>query len=133
MESQPHTYSNRTGQRYERTLHEVRRQRRGGESGLPREPYIESFHGLDRARLAAFAHALDGPDGPDKTVTGVVEIYRVRLSGEKVITQDLVDVIDERVAFRLLNDIELPRATNLSVPIERLQEEVNRLKRLGID
>lgn len=133
MASHPHAYSNRAGQRYERTMYQVRRQRRGGEGGVAREPYIESFPGLDRARLAAFAHALDGPDGPDKTATGVVEICRVRLSGEDVITQELVDVIDERVAFRLLNDIELPRAATLSVPIERLQEEVNRLKRLGID
>ena len=133
MKTKAHTYSNRTGQRYERTVYEVRRQRRGGEGGVPREPYIETFYGLDRARLAAFAHALDGPDGPDKTVTGVVEICRVRLYGEDVITQELVDVIDERVAFRVLNDTKLPRPSALAVPLERLQEEMNRLKRLGID
>lgn len=133
MASHPNTYSNRAGQRYQRELYEVRRQRRAAEAGKAREPYVESFYGLDRARLAAFAHALDGPDGPDKSVTGVVEVFRIHLNGDRLIREELVDVIDERVAFRLLNDIELPRPNQLSVAVERLQEEANRLERLGID
>ncbi len=134
MVTQPHTYSNRTRHRSQRReLYEVRRQRRAAEGGMPRKPYVESFYGLDRARLAAFGHALDGPDGPDKSVTGVVEICRIHLNGDQVIREELIDLIDERVAFRFLNDIALPRPNQLSVAVERLQEEVNRLERLGID
>lgn len=133
MAAQSPAYPYRTGQRYQRSVYEVRRQRCVAKGGKPRETYVENFLGLDRARLAAFTHALDGADGPDKTVTGIVEIFRVDLVGDRVVKEELIDVIDERVAFRLLNDIELPRPNQLSVAIERLQEEVNRLERLGID
>jgi hypothetical protein len=107
--------------------------RQSAHGGVTRSPYVETFHGLDRARLSAFTHALDGPDGPDKSVTGVVEVYRIHRQGSQVLSEEIVDVIDERVAFRFLNNIELPRADQLSVAVERLQEEVNRLERLGID
>ena len=46
--------------------------------------------------------------------------------------QTTVDVIDERVAFRVLNELDLPNADRLAVSMEHLQEEANRLTRLGI-
>lgn len=127
------SFKNCAGFRDHSTRYEVRRLRQPSHGGVIRYPYIETFHGLDRARLAAFAHALDGPDGPDKTITGLVEICRIHLNGDQVVKEELVDLIDERVAFRFLNDIALPRPAQLSVPVERLQEEVSRLERLGIN
>ena len=126
--------SNHTGGQRDRTTHyEVRRLRLDARRGVKRDPYVETFHGLDRARLAALGYALDGPESPDKSSNGTIEIWRIRCYFGEVIGEDLVDVVDERVAFRFLNDIDLPRAEKLTVPIERLQEEVNRLERLGID
>lgn len=117
-----------------RTIHEVHRERPLGPKNQ-RRPVVEIHPGLDRARLAALGYALDGArvSGPeDELFTGLVFIYRVMLIGEQELHRELVDVIDERVAFRVLNDLDLPRPEQLSVSVERLQEEVNRLARLGV-
>lgn len=119
--------------REQRTFHEVRRLREPGPMGIIRPPLVEDHGGLDRARLAAMAYALDGPTATGDQFTGTVEVHRVVKSGDRTVRTELVDVIDERVAFRVLNELELPRATGMAVPVERLQEEANRLARMGID
>lgn len=117
--------------REQRTHYEVRRLRERGPKGVEREPGVERFFGLDRARLAALGYALDGSTVEGPLYTGRIEIFRVMALGDTVIRSDLVDVLDERVAFRVLNELSLPHADALSVPVERLQAETDRLERLG--
>lgn len=119
--------------REQRTYHEVHRLREPGPKGIARAPLVEEHGGLDRARLAALGYALDGPTTTGEQFTGTVEVHQVTTLGDRQVKKELVDVIDERVAFRLLNELTLPRAGRLAVPVERLQEEANRLARLGID
>jgi hypothetical protein len=119
--------------REQRTYHEVRRLKESGPKGVARAPLVEEHGGLDRARLAALGYALDGPTTTGEQFTGTVEVHRLVSLGGRVLMSELVDVIDERVAFRLLNELSLPRADCMAVPVERLQEEANRLTRLGID
>ena len=117
--------------REQRTTYEVIRAREPGEGGKERSPAVEEFAGLDRARLAALGYALDGPTSTGERFTGRVEVHRLFLVSGNVVSRSVVDVLDERVAFRLLNELALPRADALSVSVERLQEEANRLTRLG--
>ena len=117
--------------RERRTSYEVRRYRESGEKGRGRAPTIEVFLGLDRARIVALGYALDGPTSTGERFTGRVEVHRVIEVGNKKIRSTLIDILDERVAFRVLNELELPRADALSVSVERLQEEANRLASLG--
>ena len=117
--------------REQRTEYEVVRARAPGPKGVERSPEVEAFAGLDRARLAALGYALDGPTSTGERFTGRVEVHRVLEVGEKRVSTALVDVLDERVAFRVLNELALPHADALSVSVERLQEEANRLTRLG--
>lgn len=115
----------------QRTLYDVHRLRANGENGAKRQPTIEEFGGLDRARLAALGYALDGPTTTGERFTGTVEIHRITYIGDRIVNSTPIDVFDERVAFRVLNELSLPRAGQLAVPVERLQEEANRLARLG--
>jgi hypothetical protein len=113
-----------------RTAHEVHRIRNPGEKGTARPPVVESFGGLDRARIAALGYALDGPTATGETFTGRVEVYRVFSIGSDRMNVTLIDVLDERVAFRLLNELSLPHADDMKVSVERLQAECDRLARL---
>lgn len=117
--------------REQRTTYEVRRAREPGDKGIERSSIVEEFAGLDRARLAALGYALDGPSSKGDRFTGRVEVHQLFLVSGKVVNRSIVDVLDERVAFRMLNELALPRADALSVSVERLQEEANRLTRLG--
>lgn len=65
-------------------------------------------------------------------LTGRVEVHRVTRIGDQTVRSELVDDLDERVAFRVLNELSLPRADALSVPVELLQAEANRLSALGV-
>ena len=114
-----------------RTRYEVRRLRAPGKKGVSRPPVVEQHHGLDRARLAALGYGLDGPTTEGDVFTGTVEVHRIQSLGTLVLRSELVDVIDERVAFRLMNRPTLPRPSDLSVSVERLQSEANALERLG--
>lgn len=116
-----------TGNEMHRTIYEVQRERGAGRGPSATEEYL----GLDRARLAAFAHALDGPSYTGENFSGTVTINQVFYLGQRRLTTELIDVIDERVAFRVLNELTLPRADQLGVSVEKLQEETNRLARLG--
>ncbi|VWX56954.1 hypothetical protein [Sphingorhabdus sp. 109] len=119
--------SSTTGNEMHRSIYEVHRERASGRG--PAE--VEEYSGLDRARLAAFAHALDGPSYTGESFSGTVEIHRVRYLGRQRLRTELIDVIDERVAFRVLNELTLPRADQLHVSVEKLQQEINKLARLG--
>jgi hypothetical protein len=112
--------------RYE--VHREREDSWQGKQTVPRPPIIEKFYGLDRARLAALGHALDGPSQKGG-ITGVVRVYQKLYSagGDRLGRQDLIDVIDERVAFRLLNELRLPRADELAVSRAELQSELDSL------
>ena len=115
----------------QRTEYEVLRAREFGQKGVERASVVETFAGLDRARLAALGYALDGPISTGDRLTGRVEIHRVFYVAGKRVNKSLVDVLDERVLFRLLNEGDLPHADRMAVPVERLKEEANRLARLG--
>jgi len=107
--------------------YEVHRMRESGENGIARQPLVEEFYGLDRARLAAFGHALDGPTPSGDRFTGTICIVQViYVSGIRCRSQ-VIDEIDERVASRLLNEIRLPKAAQLAVTLESLQVEVDAL------
>ena len=118
--------------REERTVYEVHRHREDGKKGQRRQPVIEAFGGLDRARIAALGYALDGPTSAGDHFTGRVEVHRIHCQGDARLSSTLIDVLDERVAFRVLNELALPRADQLSVPVEQLQREANRLAPLGV-
>jgi len=119
-----------TGLRKDRettVLYEVHREREDGKRGAPRPPIVEEFHGLDRARLAALSHALDGPTTTGDRFTGSIRIFLVLYHGERPSAPKLIDEIDERVASRLLNEVRLPRACELAVSVGQLQSEVDAL------
>lgn len=126
------THSTNARNREQRTAYEVLRPREPGKKGVAQQPTVEEFAGLDRARLAALGYALDGPTSVGDKFTGTIIIHQVFYIGTERVRATLVDVIDERVAFRVLNELTLPRADQLSYPVERLQEEANRLAHLGI-
>lgn len=113
--------------REQRTIYEVHRY---ADDGVL--PIVEEYGGLDRARLAALGYALDGATTTTERLSGRVGVLRVFYSGGVRINETLVDILDERVAFRVLNELSLPHADALTVPIERLQAEANRLSALGI-
>jgi hypothetical protein len=117
--------SSTTGNEMHRSIYEVHRERPSGRGSAA----VEEYSGLDRARLAAFAHALDGPRYTGESFSGTVTINQVRYLGRRRLRTELIDVIDERVAFRVLNELTLPRADQLGVSVERLQEEANRIAR----
>lgn len=122
LQSQPARHS-------ERTVYEVRRLRKSGSQTVEEHP------ALDRARLAALGYALDGDWAEGlasrTALTGIVEIHRLFYQGGKCLRSTLIDVLDERVAFRVLSEIRLPRAGQLSVSVEKLQKEVDALARIG--
>jgi hypothetical protein len=123
-----------SGHRSERdhcTYYEVHRACEPGKRGVARAPVVEEYLGLDRARLAALGYALDGPTATGSCFTGTVTIHRILALGQKKFRTDLVDCIDERVAFRLLNEMVFPNATQLKVPVEALQAESERLEWMG--
>lgn len=107
--------------------YEVRRERETGTA-----PVIEQFLGLDRARLAALSYALDGPTYTDERFTGQLTVQRVTYVQGKACHSELIDVLDERVAFRVLNEIRLPRADKMATSVEQLQREVNVLELTGV-
>jgi hypothetical protein len=119
-----------TGIRKERDTHvryEVHREREPGQMGVERPPITEEFYGLDRARIAALGYALDGPTSTGDRLTGVVRIEMVLSNPRGVARRTLIDVIDERVAWRVLNEVQLPRADQLAVSLEQLQAEFRAL------
>lgn len=107
--------------------YEVHRMRETGAGGVERPPVIEEFYGLDRARLAALGYALDGPAASVERFTGVLQVVQVMSHSGTVRRHDLIDVIDERVAARLLNEVRIPHASETSVSIDQLQADVDAL------
>lgn len=118
------------GNNSDKVVYEVRRLRKSG------EPTIEEHLALDRARLAALSYALDGDWAENrssgKALTGIVEVHRVFYHGGKWLRSTLVDELDERVAFRLLNEVELPRAGQLSLTVEQFQGPISTLAKMGV-
>jgi hypothetical protein len=118
--------------RYE--VHREREDTCEGRQTVPRPPIVEEFLGLDRARIAALGYALDGP-AQDGNLTGVVRIvlklYSHGHGDRRLDRQELIDVIDERVACRLLNEVRLPRAEELAVSKDQLQADVDALMPYG--
>jgi hypothetical protein len=108
--------------------YEVNRMRAPGQNGIPRAPLVEEFYGLDRARIAALAHALDGASAAGDRFTGVVQIAQVFYSAGVRCSSAVIDELDERVASRLLNEVRLPKAGQLTVSVEQLQREVDALR-----
>ena len=107
--------------------YEVHRERERGRAGVVPPPTIEIFLGLDRARLSALSNALNGPSHTGYKYSGTVRVFEIFYRGSCEFKRALVDVIDERVASRVLNEVRLPRANQLSVSMESLQEEFNDL------
>lgn len=83
--------------------YEVHRER--GRDGGARPPAVEEFYGLDRARIAALGYALDGPTYAGDLFTGEVRVVQVLYSSGVRCRTELIDVVDERVASRLLNEV----------------------------
>ena len=115
-----------------RNVFQVVRERAAGDRGKPREPLVEEFGGLDRARLAALGYALDSFSVKGDCFTGIVRVRRQLLYGDRLLAEEEIDVIDERVAFRVLHEMRLPTPKQLSVAAERFVEEESRLDRFGI-
>lgn len=111
--------------------YEVHRQREPATRGVQRPPVVEEFQALDRARLSALGYALDGPTSSSERFTGTVSVVQVLWSGDRRATSDLIDVIDERVAFRLLNEVRLPRPQELTVSLDSIQSEIDALAQIG--
>lgn len=107
--------------------YQVHRLRESGANGAVRPPIVQEFLGLDRARLAALGYALDGSTAVGDRFTGTVQALQVIYCGGRPARPELIDVIDERVAFRLLTETRLPRADLLAVPLERLQAQIDGL------
>lgn len=82
---------------------------------------------MDRARVAALGYALDGPVPVGGRFSGVVRIVQVIYTSGTHCRTELIDVLDERVASRLLNEVRWPHADQLSVPVDRLQSSVDAL------
>lgn len=119
-----------SGRRKERDTtvrYEVHRERESGRAGVAREPLVEEFLGLDRARIAALGHALDGATATGDRFTGLVRIFQAICPSGREPKRSLIDVIDERVASRLLNEARLPRAGDLAVSLDQIQAEVDAL------
>ncbi len=119
------------GEKDHRTYYEVHRDCEPGKKGVERAPVVEEYGEFDRARLAALGYALDGPTSTGERFTGTVTVHRVVALGQRKLQTELVDCIDERLAFRLLNELVLPHASQLMVSMGKLQEETNQLARLG--
>ncbi len=109
---------------------EVRRAREPGVRGAERPPTVEEFLGLDRARLAALGYALDGPTHTGERYTGELSIVLVAYVAGARVTEEEVDRLDERVAFRVLNELRLPRCDEMSVGMDRIQAEAEALRLL---
>ena len=103
--------------------YEVRRERE-----IVNAPVIEHFLGLDRARIAALSYALDGPTYNGKRFTGQLTVQRVTYIQGKVCLSELIDVIDERVAFRLLHEMRLPRGDKMATTTEQFQRELDAIE-----
>lgn len=106
---------------------ELHRMRESGAASVDRPPLVEEFLGLDRARLAALGYALDGPTVIGDRFTGEIRIVQVIRHLGSVRRREVIDEIDERVATRLLNEVRIPRAGDMSVSIDQLQGEVDAL------
>ena len=105
-----------------RTRYEVHRERHGG-----LKPTVDEYFGLDRARIAALSHALDGSNQMGERFTGTVTVERVLYFGDRIGRRETVDVIDERVASRLLNELRLPRPEQLRQSFDAVQGEADGL------
>lgn len=110
--------------------YEVRRSREPGLRGAERPPAVEEFLGLDRARLAALGYALDGPTYTGERFTGELSIVRVAYVSGARMTEEEVDRLDERVAFRVLNELRLPRCDEMAVGMDRIHAEAEALRLL---
>jgi|GEM_PF-1937497 len=95
-----------------------------------RAPLVETFYGLDRARLAALGWALDGQTVTGELFSGIVEIFEVAYASSKEVRRQLIDRIDERVAHRLLNELRFPKAEDMSYSLARLEAEVDHIASL---
>lgn len=111
--------------------YEVRREREITR-GFAGTPTIEEYLSLDRARLAALGYALNGPTYTGDHFTGRITVHRVISVSGKVCHSELIDVLDERVAFRVLNEIRLPRADKMATSVEQLQREIKCLELTGV-
>lgn len=112
------------------TRYEVRREREITR-GFADKPLVEKFFALDRARLAALGYALDGPTYNGDRFSGRLTVHRIVSIHGKVCLSELVDVIDERVAFRLLNEVRLPRADKMAMTTEQFQRELDSIESIG--
>lgn len=119
------------GTQEQRTIYQVQRERSAGQGDAIRKPTLEEHACLDRARLSPLNHALDGPTATGNMFTGVVSVMRRTYVGERMVANELVDVIDQRVAFRNLYELELPRASELEVAVQQLRAETDQLARMG--
>lgn len=61
----------------------------------------------------------------------MVEVVRVTIVGGRRAVVETVDVLDERVAFRVLNGLRLPRAEQMAVSMEQMQAEADAFARCG--
>lgn len=120
------------GAQEQRTVFEVQRERSHGSGGASRNPVVEEFGGLDRARLAALANALDGPTYSGNSFTGRILVIGRRFLGNREVESTLIDDLDERVAFRVLNGLRLPRSGDMAVSKKRLQTELDGLAAMGL-
>lgn len=100
--------------------------------GADRGPFVERYFGLDRARIAALGYALDGPTSSGERFTGEVTVVRITHIGGRPDREEVVDQIDERVAFRLLNELRLPRANQMALAFDVIQSEADKLAALGL-
>lgn len=110
--------------------YEVRREREITR-GFTDTPLVEEYFALDRARLAALGYALDGPTYNGDRFSGRLTIHRITSVQGKVCLSELIDVIDERVAFRLLHEVRLPRADKMATTTEQLQRELDAIESMG--
>ncbi|WP_100259717.1 hypothetical protein [Qipengyuania seohaensis] len=109
-----------------RTRYEVHREHQKGTQIGVAGTEVEEFFGLDRARIAALTYALDGPQ-QERRLTGNVSIRRLMYIGQRKVKDELVDVLDERVAHRLLNELTFPRSDQMGRSVDSLQGDVNAL------
>ena len=107
--------------------YEVHRLRAKARPGVARPPIVEQFLGLDRARLSALTHALDGSTHDGDRFNGIVQVFEVFHLADREIKRTLLDVLDERVSFRILNETRLPRADQLSIDVDAFQTELDLL------
>lgn len=110
----------------------LRRQREPAARGVQRSPVVEEFQALDRAPLSALGYAFDGPTSSGERFTGSVSVIQVLWCGDRRARTDLIDLIDEPIAFRLLNEVRLPRPQDLTVSLDSIQSEIDALAQIGI-